>query len=157
MSNPATGVFYFICDSYFSRFPDHNLLQNKGIGHSRPCFYAFMDKRTGLYWMIPISSRTEKYHQIANRKAERYGFCNTILFGEVLGQERAFLIQNMFPVTPDFIDQPYINPRDGSAVRVAKSFARQLISSANAVLKRQRHGIPLIFPDVLSIEEQLLR
>ena len=103
MSDLIAGIFYFITDDYFIRFNDPLLMPNKGVGHNRPCFYAFREKKTGLYWMIPISSKVDKYRGIANSKIRRYGYCNTIVFGEVLGRERAFLLQNMFPITADYI------------------------------------------------------
>ena len=50
------GHFYYLTDQYFIDFPDTFLMQNKetinGQAHDRPCFYAFKDKTTGIYWMI---------------------------------------------------------------------------------------------------------
>lgn len=156
MSDLIEGIFYFVADAYFERFNDPRLMPNKGVGHKRPCFYAFLDKKTGLYWMIPISSKVEKYRNIAAGKIQRYGYCNTIVFGEVLGQERAFLIQNMFPVTADYIDSQYIDSRSGNPVRVANALSSLVMRNAHTVLTRQRYGGKLIFPDVLEIERQLL-
>ena len=50
-----------------------------GQPHDRPCFYAFRDESTGLYWMIPFSSQVEKFRGYYNSKIERYGKCDTIL------------------------------------------------------------------------------
>ena len=56
------GHFYYIDDQYFKDFPDSYLMQNKekvnGQLHDRPCFYAFQDSNTQLFWMIPFSSQT---------------------------------------------------------------------------------------------------
>ena len=53
------GHFYYIDDQYFKDFPDPYLMQNKekvnGQLHDRPCFYAFQDSNTQLFWMIPFS------------------------------------------------------------------------------------------------------
>ena len=35
---------------------------------NRPHYYCFKDEGTNLYWMIPLSSRIEKYRKIMNRK-----------------------------------------------------------------------------------------
>ena len=67
------------------------------------CFYAFRDEKTGLFWMIPFSSQIGKFRGYYNFKIQRYGKCDTIAFGEVLGYEKAFLIQNMCPVTEKYI------------------------------------------------------
>ena len=156
MSDIVSGFFYFIADAYFDRFNDPYLMPNKGVGHNRPCFYAFHDKHSDLYWMIPISSKTDKYHRIADNKIKRYGYCNTIVFGKVLGQERAFLIQNMFPISLEYIDAQYIDIHTGDPVHIANAISEKVIRSAKTVLTRQRHGGRLIFPNVLEIERQLL-
>ena len=48
-----TGHFYYIRDEYFRDFQDEKLMSNKeisqGQAHDRPCFYAFEDKKTGLF------------------------------------------------------------------------------------------------------------
>ena len=56
--------FYFLNDQYYIDFPDPFLMKNheiiNGTHHDRPCFYAFEDKKTGLYWIISFSSRVGK-------------------------------------------------------------------------------------------------
>lgn len=83
------GHFYYIDDSYFMDFPDEYLMKNKervdGQPHDRPCFYAFKDTATGIYWMIPFSSQVAKFKKIYDNKMRRYKKCDTIVFGEVLG------------------------------------------------------------------------
>ena len=54
--------------------------------------------------MIPISSQIEKYKKLYDEKMLRYkGNFDGIRFGFVNGQERAFLIQNVCPVTDKYI------------------------------------------------------
>lgn len=43
--------------------------------------------------MIPFSSQVSKFKGIYNKKMQKYNRCDTIVFGEVLGHEKAFLIQ----------------------------------------------------------------
>ena len=154
------GRFYYIKDQYFIDFPDDKLMRNKenvnGQPHDRPCFYAFRDSSTGLYWMIPFSSQVDKFRRYYNLKIVRYGRCDTIAFGEVLGFEKAFLIQNMCPVTEKYIKNEYIDGRTSVPVRIDGRFEAELIKKAKKVLALQRKGIELIFPDVLKIEEELL-
>lgn len=117
-----TGHFYFLSDQYFIDFPDSNLMQNKetinGQSHGRPCFYAFQDMNTGLFWVIPISSQVYKYTAIYNNKIQRHGKCDTIVFGDVVGHRKVFLIQNMCPVTPKYIINEYFLMRDKEAIEV---------------------------------------
>ncbi len=154
------GHFYYITDQYFIDFPDDKLMQNKevvvGKCHDRPCFYAFEDVATGLFWMIPISSQVSKFKAIYAKKIAKYKKCDTIDFGNVLGQERAFLIQNMCPITTKYIKNEYINSFDGVSVQVDGAFEKILLEKAKRVLALQRKGINLIFPDVLLIEKTLL-
>ena len=88
------GHFYYLSDQYFSDFKDEYLMKNKenidGQSHDRPCFYAFLDENTGLYWMIPISHNVDKYRVYYEQKIKKYGRCDTIVFGDVLGHEKAF-------------------------------------------------------------------
>ena len=64
-----TGKLYFIKDSFYDRFSNCGLLENKDIingkEHNRPCCYAlkFNKGDKNIYWMIPISSKIEKYKQ----------------------------------------------------------------------------------------------
>lgn len=155
-----TGHFYYIDDQYFIDFPDDMLMRNKekvnGQAHDRPCFYAFKDKNTGLYWLIPFSSQVEKFKKYYNKKIKQFGKCDTIAFGEVLGYEKAFLIQNMCPITENYIKNEYIDRYASIPVRIDGRFELELINKAKKVLALQRKGINLIFPDVLKIEKKLL-
>lgn len=67
-----TGHFYYIRDEYFRDFQDEKLMSNKeisqGQAHDRPCFYAFEDKKTGLFCLIPISSQVENMKLFTIRK-----------------------------------------------------------------------------------------
>ncbi|MBQ0010774.1 MAG: hypothetical protein KBS76_06720 [Ruminococcus sp.] len=155
-----TGHFYYITDQYFADFPDPYLERNKetvdGDLHDRPCFYAFKDSHTGLFWMIPFSSQTSKYHIVFDRKMARFHRCDTIAFGHILGHEKAFLIQNMCPVTEKYIKNEYVDTVAKIPVRVDGSFEKELVGKARKVLALQRSGKKVIFPDVLAIERILL-
>ena len=154
------GHFYYLTDQYFIDFPDNMLMQNKeilnGQAHDRPCFYAFQDASTGLYWMIPFSSQVDKYRKYYNNKMELYKRCDTIVFGKVLGHEKAFLIQNMCPITTNYIKNEYIDSHTNSPVRISGNLEKELLSKATRVLMLQRKGHKLIFPDVLQIESKLI-
>lgn len=93
------GHFYFLADDYFLDFPDPYLMSNKettnGQVHDRPCFYTFKDAKTGLYWMIPFSSKVTKFKNEYQKKIIKYGRCDTIAFGLVLKSiclSRCFLL-----------------------------------------------------------------
>lgn len=154
------GHFYYIEDQYFIDFPDPMLMQNKetiyGQSHDRPSFYAFQDETTGLYWMVPFSSQVSNFRKYYDDKMKRYNRCDTITFGEVLGHEKAFLIQNMCPVSLKYIKNEYIDSCANIPVRVNGVFEKELLAKAKRVLVLQRKGSKLIFPDVMAIETELL-
>lgn len=156
-----TGHFYFLNDNYFKDFTDTNLMQNKeslnGTIHDRPCFYAFQDSKTGIFWMIPFSSQVNKYRRYYNQKVSKYGNCDTIAFGKILGYEKAFLIQNMCPVSSEYIKNEYFDSQANVPVRIDGVFEKGLIKRAKKVLALQRKGIKLVFPDILEIESRLLK
>ena len=58
--------FYIIKDKFFVDMPDPYLKGNKA--GNRPHYYCFEDTNTGIYWMIPLSSRIDKYKQIMENK-----------------------------------------------------------------------------------------
>lgn len=156
------GNFYFIKDSYFTEFNDSYLMENKEIIdekiHNRPCYYSYLDSKTGLMWFIPISSQFEKYQEIYNSKVEKSPKhkCDTIVFGYVLGKKKAFLIQNMCPVTGEYINNEYIDNATNAAVTINDKLKKELNSKAKKILGLTRKGFKLIFPDVLTIEAKLL-
>lgn len=107
--------------------------------------------------MIPFSSRVNKFSAIYNKKMQKYGKCDTIVFGNVLGHKKAFLIQNMCPVTAKYIKNEYIDGVANIPVRISGTLEKELTEKARRVLALQRKAIPLIFPDVLKIESELLK
>lgn len=149
---------YFLSDQYYIDFPDDKLMQNKdmidGIRRSRPCFLAFPDsKNPSIYWLVPISSRYEKYQKIAQSKIEKYGRCNTIRFGTVLGRNAAFLIQNMCPVT-EFYLTAYID-KNKVPIRLDDRIVEDVTKNAREVLAIARRGAKVIFPDVFKLYQEL--
>lgn len=151
---------YFLSEQYYKDFPDDRLMRNKetvdGIPHARPCFFAFHDSRDPrVLWMVPISSRCEKFRQIEQAKLRRYGRCNTIRFGTLLGRETAFLIQNMCPATEAYLT-PYID-KNNQPIRVDGRVAADVEKHAREVLALAKRGAKVIFPDVLSIYQTLAR
>jgi len=84
-----SGNFYFISDDYFNKYDGLGLLKNKesinNESHKRPCYYAFKDVGSDIYWMIPISSKIDKYQKEYRKTINKYGICDGISFGYLLG------------------------------------------------------------------------
>ncbi len=57
--------FYIIKDRFFEDMPDPYLKRNKA--GNRQHYYCFEDNDTGIYWMIPLSSRIDKFRKIIEK------------------------------------------------------------------------------------------
>ena len=152
--------FCFLSDEYYIDFPDDCLMRNKEIVDGkyadRPCFFAFRDNQNeAILWLIPISSRYDKYKRIYDKNIERYGKCTTIRFGEVLGTQAAFLISNMCPATEKYIREVYID-KNNKPISIDNRIVRDVVTNAKDVLAKVNRGTKLIFPDVLTIKKALL-
>lgn len=127
------GKFYFIKDDYFDLFMNYKLMQNKENGTKRPCYLCFKDNNNKhIIWFVPISHKVEKYKKIYNKKLKIRKNVYNFVFGEVLGKEKVFLIQNIFPVTKKYIVSKYkIN---GTDVMIDYKLKKQVIDTAKTAL-----------------------
>ncbi len=66
------GYVYHIKDEYFIKANDLNLMQNKENGNYRPTFYCMRDEKTALLWLVPLSSRIEKFQANYDKQIEKY-------------------------------------------------------------------------------------
>lgn len=145
------GKFYFIKQDFFDMVKDKLLLENKNNGNKRPCYYCFKDsKNENIMWCIPISSKVNKYESIYNYKLQKYGNVDNIVFGYVEGEKRAFLIQNIFPITKKYITEIYI--KQNKEVSVNKELQKELKRKSNKILRLTEKGYTgLIFTDIETI------
>lgn len=106
MQNIEPYGLYIISDQYFSDFPNDRYMENKG--EARPHYYALQDG-DGIFWMVPLSTKVEKYRaKIMNTEKEHgTGSCFMFCLASIYGQERAVLICDMFPVSKKYILRPY--------------------------------------------------
>jgi hypothetical protein len=88
------GYVYHIKDEYFEKVQDDSLMQNKENGTYRPTFYCLQDDKTSLLWMVPLSSRVQKYKVIHDKQVQKkVVFPNItrleqIMLAEIKGQSR---------------------------------------------------------------------
>ena len=150
------GKFYFIKDDFFNYINQKNLCLNTKNNNKRPCYYCFKEsKENNIIWFLPISSKVEKYKKIVEDKTKRYGKVDNIVFGYVEGEERVFLIQNMFPTTMQYIEEKYI--RQNRDVIINKEKKRELERKAKKILRLVEKGYRnLVFPDIIKMRNVLL-
>ncbi len=155
-----TGNLYFIKDEFYDRFKGCGLLENKdvvnGVQHGRPCCYLFKYDDSEIYWMIPVSSRIEKYTKQYNHSIEKYGICDNVSFGYVLGRKCAFLPQNMFPITEQYIDNVYIDKNTQKPICVPKDLISELNKKARKKIRYNMANKKFGMSDVMKIYDALL-
>ena len=97
---------YNIYDSYFETYKDPHFSYNKN--ENRPHYCGVKDS-SDIIWMIPLSSKVEKYRKVIQREEKKYGNNGCIYYHilEIAGVERALLIGNMFPVKEHHIKKAF--------------------------------------------------
>lgn len=97
---------YIISDQYFADFPNDRYMQNKG--EARPHYYAIRGN-DGIFWMIPLSTKVEKYREKISKTEAAHGTGSCFMFciAQIHGQDRAILVCDMFPVSEKYILRPY--------------------------------------------------
>jgi len=148
------GFAYHIKDEYFHKVKDDKLMQNKEHGTYRPTFLCLADEKTRLLWMVPLSTRIEKFQAIHDKQTAKYGKCLTIVMGEYDGKKAAFLLQNMFPVTEYYID--HVHTRNGNPVPVKYSVHSEVKTNMKQLRQLIDRGINVVFPDIKRLERIML-
>lgn len=138
-------------------------MQNKENGNKRPCYFCFKSKKyDNIIQFIPVSTKIEKYKKIYNKKIQKQiklgkkTSVDTIVFGDIANTYSAFLIQNMFPVTQEYIENQYI--KNKVPIRLSNKLQEEIIYKANKVLNLYNHGMKnIVFPNIDKILEQLIK
>lgn len=156
MKEFENGKFYFIRDDFFELFKDYELMENKENGNKRPCYFCFRDEENEeIIWFVPISGKVEKYKQIYEKKRTKTKKVYNFVFGKVLGIDKVFLIQNIFPTTQEYIIGKYQNQKQD--VEIAERLKREIIETAKNVITLYKKGITIPFCDILKMKEILLQ
>lgn len=147
------GYVYHIKDSYFEVVKDDKLMRNHEGNSTRPNYFCLKINDSEIMWFIPMSSKIDKYKAIIEDKVNKYKKCDTIVIGNYRGREHAFLLQNMFPIIPKYID--HIDTVNGKALQVPSETRRLILDKVNKIFRLKENGINLIFPNVDQIKTLL--
>ena len=147
--------FYIIKDKFFEDMPDPYLKGNKA--GNRPHFYCFEESTTGIYWMIPLSSKVDKFKRIIEQK-EKAGKPCDILHIVKLDDDResVFLIQDMFPITENYIEREY-TIAGNHLMLTSEHVAKEIEQKARKVVGMLKRGVRFLptQPDVIGILNKL--
>ena len=153
-SDIKPGYVYHIKDLYFDVVKDDKLMRNHEGGAYRPTYFCVKDEKTRLLWVIPMSSRVEKYMGFVHNDIDRYGECLKIVMGEYANISAAFLLQNMFPILPKYID--HIHLINQNPVPVNTRLQTIISRNFRELLRLHRRGIKIIFPDITRLEKLMM-
>lgn len=152
--NVKQGYVYHIKDSYFDVANDDKLMRNYEGGAYRPTYFCLKDEKTGLLWVVPMSSKIEKYQRIIDKDVEKHGKCLKIFVGEYANRQNAFLFQNMFPILPKYID--HVHMIQHNPVPVSQKLQVILDRYFRDVMRIHRRGFKIVFPDIARLEKLML-
>lgn len=125
---------------------------NHENGHSRPSYLAIKDEK--ILWFIPLSTKTEKYKSIIEKKEKKYGSCKTILIKKIAGREQVILIQNAFPTLEKYIKSRHTI--DGKIIKISTAVEREIIDDFEYMLSLKSNGLNLFFTDIDYIKRLML-
>jgi len=151
--NITAGNLYFVSDSFFEKVSDPFLKINYETSQ-RPHYFSFREESTGLYWLVPCSSKVDKFMKIIKDKKDRHKPTDGIRIVTIQDQKSVLLFQDMFPSTVKYIQKQYI--RGGQPVCVSDpNIIKDLEKTAKKVIKLLRHGVRFTptQPDVKRIEK----
>lgn len=150
------GNLYFVSDDFFAKIQDPYLKTNY-VSTKRPHYFAFRDSRTSLYWLVPCSSKIEKFERLIQKKQGQHKPTDTIKIVNVFDRKTVLLFQDMFPVTAKYIDAQYI--KGNQPVRIADpKIVQGLEKNAFKIVNLIHRGIRFTptQPDIIKIEEMML-
>lgn len=146
--------FYKLKDKYFKDYPSPKNCYVDNKGENRPYYLAYTD-RSGIIWLLPISSKVEKYKAKIAEDEKKYGECLTCYIINYMGEERAVLIGNMIPVTAEYIKGEFTIQRQHYVVQDERSIkAIRKRCSRYLTLVRAKRMRPCV--DILKTECILL-
>lgn len=150
------GNLYFVSDDFFVKIQDPYLKINYE-STKRPHYFAFKDSKTGLYWLVPCSSKTEKFEHLIQKKIEQHKPTDTIKIVKIFDQKTVLLFQDMFPVTAAYIEGQYI--KGGQPVRIVDpKLIGELEKNSRKIINLLHKGVRFMptQPDVIRIEKIML-
>lgn len=81
--------------------------------------------------------------------------CDNISFGYILGEKRAFLPQNLFPVTEKYIDNIYLDKNTSHPINIPADLMAELNAKARKKIRYNQMGKKLGLSNALGILEEL--
>jgi hypothetical protein len=126
---------------------------------NRPHHYYFEDSVSGLYWMISLSSRIDKYKKIVDNKKKVGRPCDIIHIVKLDDdRENAFLIQDIFPITEAYVEREY-TIAGNHLMLTSEHTAKTIEQKARKVIGMLKRGVKFTptQPDVVKMIDKLTK
>lgn len=162
----VVGGLYFLSEDLYLRFsslcphisaPDKRGEDGSGR-HGRPHICIGASHNKALLWMVPISSRVEKYEREIARQTQKYGVCDKVQIVRLSTGKRAALVQNIIPCMPRYVDSEYINRQTGTVEKIDQADLRRVCISARKLIVMHKCApkCGFLFTNVFGIAQALL-
>ena len=87
------GRLYFVSDRFFQKVKDPYLKINYE-STKRPHYFVLYDGKTELYWLVPCSSKVDKFERLIEKKKERHKPTDAIRIVRIFDRRTALLFQD---------------------------------------------------------------
>ena len=148
---------YIIDDTFYNRFSKYDLKDNKS--EKRPhCFCFSNTKYKDILWVIPLSTQVSKYQNVMNKRKANHKPCDIIHICKLdNGKLNVFSIQDMFPVTKQYVKRPYTFA--GNHLVLTNKTDIEIILSKATRIKNQIERGSIFIPEqvkALEIKQELI-
>lgn len=83
--------------------------------------------------------------------------CDNISFCYVLGEERAILPQNLFPVTKEYIGEIYVDKNTNMPIELPRDLIAEINSKARKKIRFNQNGKKFGMSDIMKIYNELIK
>lgn len=143
--------------NYTLLYVGYFFVHKEKCGSRKIILFKFDNSDEDIFWMIPISSQVPKYKREYVKSIKKYDKCDNISFGYVLGEERAFLPQNLFPATKEYIIGTYKDINTGLDIVIPKDLIAELNKKARKKIRYNQQGKKLGMTDIMKIYNELIK
>lgn len=151
------NTFYILKNDYFQKYDPKKHMMNNNSGNGRPFYLSIKSKKNEeIFWMIPISSKVQKYKKIYDAKIKTNKSVDILHFCDVSGVRKAILIQNMIPVSAKYIERAYTV--SNVPLQLDGKNAKLIAKKANKIMNLHYRNIKFMpnCIDCKDIEEKLI-
>jgi hypothetical protein len=146
-----------VSDEFFKKIDDPYLKINYDTT-KRPHYFAFKDKETELFWLVPCSSKVEKFEAIIAKRKEQNKSTIGMKITIMQNTKTVLLFQDMFPILEKYIEQQYKRRNEPYSITDQKTVERFASNAKQVIylLIEQNKKLTPTAPNVQRIRKLML-